>query len=87
MTRNRYLCDLRPGEDAEITEILKESPIRQRLFDIGLTKNTSIRCLFRSPMGGMKAYLIRGAVIAIRDSDCQAIIIDDPVKESVADEK
>ena len=74
MEKHRLLCDLRSGESAEIIKIIN-SPMRERLLDIGLTENTTVRCLFGSPAGGMKAYLIRGAVMAIRDSDCQAIII------------
>ena len=49
--------------------------MRRRLQDIGLVKNTCVRCLGRSPGGDPSAYLIRGAVIAIRAADCRDILI------------
>ena len=69
------LCDLKVGEVAKVVEILPENRIRGRLFDLGLTENTEIQCLFKSPTGGMRAYLIRGACIALRDEDAAAVLV------------
>ena len=49
--------------------------MRRRLLDIGLVENTEVACLGRSPSGDPSAYLIRGAVIAIRSVDCATIIV------------
>ena len=49
--------------------------MRRRLLDIGLIENTDVECLGRSPAGDPSAYLIRGAVIAIRAADCRDILI------------
>jgi ferrous iron transport protein A len=44
-------------------------------MDIGLVENTPVECLGRSPGGDPSAYLIRGAVIAIRADDCRGITV------------
>jgi len=49
--------------------------MRRRLLDIGLIENTDVECLGRSPGGDPTAFLIRGAVIAIRSEDCRDILI------------
>lgn len=49
--------------------------MRRRLLDIGLIENTEVECLGRSPGGDPSAFLIRGAVIAIRSEDCGNILI------------
>ena len=45
----------------------------RRFTDIGLIENTLVECVGESPAGDPKAYLIRGAVIAIRNEDCNDI--------------
>lgn len=69
------LCDLKMGEVARVVEILPKNRIRDRLFDLGLTENTEIKCLFRSPTGGMRAYFIRGACVALRDEDAEGVLV------------
>ena len=50
--------------------------IRRRLLDIGLIPNTLVSCLYKSPLGSLKAYLIRDSVIAIRSYDASKIEVD-----------
>lgn len=49
--------------------------IKRRLLDLGLVKNTRIIPIFNSPSGGLKAFDIRGCLIAIRDDDSSLIEI------------
>ena len=69
------LNDINPGEHAVVSTLLSTGSMRLRLLDIGLVENTDIECLGRSPGGDPTAFLIRGAVIAIRSEDCQNIIV------------
>ena len=39
------------GERAKIYDISRESDLRRRFFDIGLTKDSEIECVGISPMG------------------------------------
>lgn len=71
----KSLNDLNVGESALIHKIITRNDMRQRFLDIGLTPNTLVECVGRSPAGDPKAYLIRGAVIAIRSEDSRDIII------------
>ena len=50
-------------------------PMRRRLLDIGLVEDTAVECLGRSPGGDPAAYLIRGAVIAIRREDSAGVVL------------
>ena len=69
------LSELNLGEQCYVTEILKESTITRRLLDIGLIPGTKVECVLVSPMKNPKAYMIRGAVIAIRNEDANYIEI------------
>ncbi len=70
------LPDLRPGERGRVRALMNEGSIRRRLLDIGLIENTVVECLGYSPAGDPGAYLIRGAVIAIRAKDAQRILVE-----------
>ena len=67
------LNDLQPGQQAIVQELRSTGSIRRRLLDMGLIRNTVVQCLGRSPGGDPSAFLIRGAVIAIRAADSQPI--------------
>ena len=67
------LNDLQPGQQAIVQELRSTGSIRRRLLDMGLIQNTIVQCLGRSPGGDPSAFLIRGAVIAIRAVDGQHI--------------
>ena len=75
MTAFPCLSDIKPGESARIRSLSCSGSLRRRLLDIGLVENTAVTCLGASPAGDPKAYLIRGAVIAIRSRDCRGILI------------
>lgn len=70
------LCDLRIGERGRVIALRSVGGMRRRLLDIGLIDGTSVECVGRSPGGDPAAYLIRGAVIAIRDGDSADILIE-----------
>ena len=74
MERQR-LCDVVPGQSAVVRSLEAAGSIRRRFLDIGLTENTRVECLGRSPGGDPSAYLIRGAVVAIRRDDCKKILV------------
>lgn len=69
------LNEIEPGEQAIVKSLQMTGSMHRRLLDIGLVENTRIQCLGRSPGGDPSAYLIRGAVIAIRKIDCQEIMV------------
>ncbi|MCI8554682.1 MAG: ferrous iron transport protein A [Clostridiales bacterium] len=70
------LDSLPEGRKARVRELLSTGSMRRRLLDIGLIEGTNIECLQRSPAGDPVAYLIRGAVIALRSEDSSRILVD-----------
>ena len=70
------LCDLKEGERGKVIVLKNVGGMRRRLLDIGLIEGTMVGCVGRSPSGDPAAYLIRGAVIAIRDRDSADILIE-----------
>lgn len=75
MCDNLCLSDIAPGQHGVVRELRSTGSMRRRLLDIGLIEDTDVECLGRSPGGDPTAYLIRGAVIAIRKEDSQEIMI------------
>lgn len=69
------LNDIKPGCCAVVTGISTAGSMRRRLLDIGLVEGTRVECIGRSPGGDPSAYLIRGAVIAIRAADCCGVLV------------
>lgn len=63
------------GKCAEVKCLSAHGALRRRLSDIGVVEGAIIKCVGRSPLGDPAAYVIRGAVIAIRDCDSRAVIV------------
>ena len=76
MNNRHSLCDLSLGQRASVTALTTEGEMRRRLLDIGLTENAKVECVGQSPFGDPTAFLIRGAVIALRREDCRGIMIN-----------
>ncbi len=76
MDTAKTLFNMREGTSATVRTLRNEGGMRRRLQDIGLIEGTPVLCLQRSPSGDPIAYLIRGAVIALREEDSSKVIID-----------
>lgn len=75
MDTAKTLHNMREGTSARVTELRVEGGMRRRLQDMGLIEGTSVICLQRSPSGDPIAYLIRGAVIALREEDSSLVFV------------
>ncbi len=75
MDERTLLCDLAPGQTGRVAELCLHGDMQRRLLDLGMIVGTPVTCLGRSPGGDPAAYLIRGAVIALRDADCRYVTI------------
>lgn len=71
------LNELKLGQSAKVRTLLSGGSIRRRLQDIGVIEGTVIECLQKSPAGDPTAYLIRGAVIALRSEDSSNILVSE----------
>lgn len=64
---------LNVGEQALVDSLDFQSANRRRMQDIGLIDGTRVECLRKAACGDPVAYLIRGAVIALRNEDAKKI--------------
>ena len=71
-----FLCDMKLGNKGIVKKVTANDNIKKRLLDIGLIEGTLIECVLKSAFNDPKAYLIRGATIAIRKDDCEKIEVD-----------
>ena len=70
------LSALRVGQSAYVAEIQADEAMRGRLLDLGLIRGTRVTCTAKSPAGDPAAYLIRGAVIALRGRDARGVRLE-----------
>ncbi len=75
MSEKTFLSSLKVGQKAKVTSLLSEGSMRRRLQDIGLIEGTVVECIQKSPAGDPVAYLIRGALIALRSEDSAKVLI------------
>lgn len=71
----KCLNHLAIGERAAVTALTVGGQARRRLLDLGLIDGTVVEAVLRSPFGDPTAYLIRGAVIALRGEDAGNILV------------
>ena len=75
MQRTFPMTQMKKNTTAWVEPLNCSGSMRRRLQDIGLIEGTRVECLFRRVKGGPTAYLIRGAVIALRPSDSDRILV------------
>lgn len=64
------------NQKAKVQHVDENSNMQRRFLDIGITEGTDVECVLVSYGGEMKAYVIKGAVIAIRKEDANLIEIE-----------
>jgi ferrous iron transport protein A len=63
------------GKRARVKRLTCHGPARRRMLDLGLILDTVVEALLRSPGGDPVAYVIRGAVIALRSEEAAHIMV------------
>ncbi len=71
----KKMNELSTDETGTVVCINTRGSMRRRFLDLGLVCGTVVKCVGKSPTGDPTAYLIRGAVIAIRAKDCSDIFV------------
>lgn len=69
------LAELKKAESAIITEICSDA-LRARLHDMGFSEGTKAVCAGSGIFGDPSAYLIEGALIALRRRDAEMILCE-----------
>ena len=76
MHRKVTLSSLEEGEKGRVHCFGDMLCIRDRLRSLGLVEGAETMCLHKGASGSISAYLICGAVIAIRREDAAKVIIE-----------
>lgn len=70
------LSKLQEGQHAHVLTLTANEGIRRRMQDLGLIQGTKVECVQKSPFRDPIAFLIRGAVIALRSEDSSQVIVE-----------
>ncbi len=71
------LVRLKAGGKAKVLSLQADGAVRRRMLDLGLIEGTQVVSLYRSPSGNPMAYMIRGAVIALRADVAKSILVEE----------
>jgi len=63
------------GCTCRVVRLLVSDHVRRRLLDIGLVPATTVTAVRRSAAGDPTAYLIRGALIALRREQASKVMV------------
>lgn len=69
------LNNLPVGQKGNVAALTSDGAVRRRMLDLGIVDGTEIEPLYKSPSGNPVAYLIRGAVIALRSDVSEKISV------------
>ncbi len=64
------------GEKVVVKGILIDKDMKRRLMDIGVVEGAVIERVFASPFGNPVAFIIKGAVIALRNDVSSGILVE-----------
>ena len=65
------------GKRAKVLSLQADGAVRRRMLDLGVIEGTQIASLYKSPSGNPVAYMIRGAVIALRADVAKSILVEE----------
>ena len=71
----RDLSSLPLGQSGRVLCLRSGERTGRRLMDLGFTPGAEAVCMLAAPGDGMRAYRIRGTVIALRRKEARQIIL------------
>jgi len=63
------------GKTATVEAVFAEGSMRRRLLDLGLVPGTRITPVLRIPLQDPVAYLVKGALIALRKEEAGQVVV------------
>ena len=63
------------GETVKVVWVASEKHMADRLADLGFIPDEEISCVLKGRKGGMRAYLVRDAVIRLREENIGEIFV------------
>ena len=65
------------GRTVRVVWVASEPDMAQRLCDLGFSPEEEVTCVLRGRPGGMRAYLVQGAVIGLREQNSREVFVED----------
>ncbi|MBQ6258011.1 MAG: ferrous iron transport protein A [Clostridia bacterium] len=72
----RDLSTLPLGRSGRVLCLRAGEGMGRRLMDLGFTPGARASCVLAAPGDGMRAYRVRGAVIALRRREARTVILE-----------
>lgn len=69
------LSEVPLNQEVIICSIHHEASMKRRLMDLGFVENSVVKPVLESPRRGMRAYLIKGCKIGLRQEESAAIAV------------
>lgn len=70
-----YLSSLTIGDKVKIEKIDDSLELKERLVDMGFTKDSEIECILKACFNGPIAYRIKNTTVALRRGDASKILV------------
>lgn len=72
----RTLKEVKVGETVKVTKINGSGPVKRRIMDMGVIKNTEISVRKVAPLGDPIEISVRGYELSIRKDDAEKIEVN-----------
>lgn len=70
------LNEVKAGSSARVVKIYGEGALRQRILDMGLTKNAEIKVLKMAPFGDPIEITVRGFQLSLRKAEAASVEVN-----------
>ena len=67
------LKDAKVGQTVTVVRLCGEGPVKRRIMDMGITKNTEITVRKVAPLGDPMELNVRGYELSVRKADAEMI--------------
>ena len=79
------LSQIDAGQTCRVVWVASPSDMALRLRDLGFVPDEIVSCVLTGRRSGMRAYLVRGAVIGLREQNCREIFVETGSAEAAPD--
>jgi ferrous iron transport protein A len=70
------LKEVKPGQTVRVTKLHGEGPVKRRIMDMGITRNTEILVRKVAPLGDPVEIRVRGYELSLRKADIDIIEVE-----------
>jgi Fe2+ transport system protein FeoA len=75
--KSRRLSDLRPGDEAQVVQVLAQGPVRRRLLEMGFIRGAHLRVEKLAPLGDPMELVIKGYHLSLRREEGDCILVEE----------